>query len=144
MTAENLAVKDTIILIPLVVIGTVVRFTVSGLFGDTGMTVDPAVSALVGNLGVVGILIWYLYYHTRHTYPDMLKKFADERALDRVEAEKTRQSFERENGELRDMLIQTFKEMRTAVHDVKDTAQSAIIKTEQAATRAEMARESKS
>lgn len=114
---------------------------------------DPAVVQLVSNLGIVGVLVWYLWYHTTHSYPKMIEKvdgivnkindaflkdqremrstFSEEQRAQRVhdsqQREQQREFYLRENGELRAMLIQTLQSMRTAVHDVRDTAQAALI-----------------
>lgn len=50
------------------------------------------------------------------------------------ESEKQRQLFDRKTTELQNMLMSTLQAMRTAVHDVRDTAQVAINKIEVAHT----------
>ena len=91
---------------------------------------DPGIASLIGNLGVVGILVWHLWYHTTHSYPRMMDKFADEvekiRAAFSHEQVESRNYHEHQTNELRSMLIQSMQAMRTAVHDVRDTAQTAI------------------
>lgn len=108
--------------------------------------IDPGLGSLIGNLGVVVVLAWFLYYTTTKSQPDMLARFAAENEKSRQERETERISHEKEAGawrvsheqqmdELRSMLIQalqdsarTRKDMRDAVHDVKDTANTAIVK----------------
>ena len=116
---------------------------------NTGDKVDANIGALVGNLGIMGVLVWHLWWTTTRTYPEMLAKFQSEtsamrEAFDREQAE-LRGVFDREQrtmrdaflaeqkaqrdhnsqvqSELRTVLIQHMQAMRTAVHDVKDTAQ---------------------
>ena len=106
--------------------------------------IDPGLGSLIGNLGVVVVLAWFLYYTTTKSQPDMLKQFAAENEKSRAEREAERISDEKESNawrgakeremnELRSMLIQslqdsalTRQDMRIAVHDVKDTAQTAV------------------
>src|SRR5688572_16624391 len=97
--------------------------------------IDPGVGALIGNVGIVGILVWHLWYHTTHSYPKMLDKFGLEveqmrktfqqeqreaREHDEREKKEQREHAERQANELRAMLIQNLQAMRTAVHDVRD------------------------
>ncbi len=85
-------------------------------------------AALVGNLGVVAVLVWHLWYITAHAQPRMLKDFADELEKIREARELERQASAKETSELRAMLITYLQGMRSAVHDVRDTAQTAINK----------------
>lgn len=89
--------------------------------------VDSGITMLVGNLGIMGVLVWHLWYHTTHSYPSMLEKFSLELKLMREafqrEQDRSREHCGAEVSAIRDMLIQTLQSMRTAVHDVKDTAQ---------------------
>ncbi len=116
------------------------------LFGQ-GPLLDPGVGSVIGNVGIVGILIWHLWYHTSHSYPRMLERFAAEQQSLRdafsKEQEAIRHAFleeqrmhrehtSRETMELRNMLIETLRGMRVAVHDVKDTAQVAVTKAAEA------------
>lgn len=83
---------------------------------------------VVSSVGIVGVLIWHLWYITTHTHPQMLKDFALELAKLRDDREEERAAAAKETAELRAMFIQHLQSMRTAVHDVKDTAQTAINK----------------
>ena len=89
--------------------------------------IDTGLGSLIGNIGIVGVLVWHLWYHTTRSYPNMLDKFGIElekmRAAFRHEQEAQRVADAAEQAELRAMLIQSLQAMRTAVHDVKDTAQ---------------------
>lgn len=102
---------------------------------------DTGLGTLLGNLGIMGVLVWHMWYHTTKTYPMMLDKFSAEvgemrksfaneqtalRAAFLTEQAAARDSSARETAELRNMLFQNLQAMRTAVHDVKDTAQTAI------------------
>lgn len=84
--------------------------------------IDPGVTQLVGNLGVIGVLIWYLWHSTTHSYPRMQAAFSQE-------MERQRTAHASEMAEMRQMLMTALQGMRTAVHDVKDTAHGAILKT---------------
>ncbi len=122
--------------------------TASGVaFYGQGPLLDPGVGSVIGNVGIVGILIWHLWYHTSHSYPRMLERFAEEQQRLRdafsKEQEAIRGAFleeqrmyrehsSRETMELRNMLIETLRGMRVAVHDVKDTAQVAVTKAAEA------------
>jgi hypothetical protein len=117
--------------------------------------IDPAIGTLLGNLGIMGVLVWYLWYDTTKSRPKMLDKFSEEQEKIRqtfateqqalrltfaAEQSALRDANAKETRELRAMLIETMKGFRTAVHDVKDTANQAILKTEQTAARAEQAK----
>jgi hypothetical protein len=110
---------------------------------------DPGLSSLIGNLGVVGVLIWHLYYSTQAS-PRMLDKFAAEaaqqreanradreadRALFRQEQESLRQQSAREMDSLRAMLMENLRESRRAVHDIRDVAQTVVAKAGEAVAR---------
>jgi hypothetical protein len=129
------------------------------LLGQTGPLLDPGIGSVIGNVGIVGILVWHLWYHTTHSYPKMLAQFAAEQQLlrdanakeqkelrdifDRVQEANRRAFLEeqrllrehtaKETDELRRMLLQTMQAMRVAVHDVKDTAQTTMNKVAEAA-----------
>lgn len=130
--------RDEVFLIPAVVAATAFK-----LFAQSGTpTIDPGMGSLIGNLGIMGVLVWHLWYHTTHSYPKMIDKFATEqekaRVLFQTEQRELRESNAREQNELRNMLIQTMSAMRTAVHDVKDTANTAITKATLTEERAKM------
>jgi hypothetical protein len=112
------------------------------LVAQTG-ALDPTLGTLIGNLGIMGVLVWHLWYHTTHSYPQMLSKFTEEvdklRDAFQREQEAQRSFASRETAELRNMLIQNLQAMRVAVHDVKDTAQS--VMSQSALTRAQAAAE---
>jgi hypothetical protein len=121
------------------------------VFGQTAPALDPGLVGLIGNLGIVGVLIWHLY-HTTQSHPKMLERFSVE--ADRMRAESAREQqearaafareqaesrasflgeqkaqrdfFNKEMAEMRTMLISTLTAMRSAVHEVKDTANTAI------------------
>lgn len=136
---ETTTVRENWILLPVLLAVTVLK-----LFGQTTVpTVDPGVQSLVSNLGVIGVLVWYLWHNTTKTLPSMQEKFlADQAAARAVFAQEqadARAADSAEKAKLREMLINTIKEMRTAVHDVKDAANKAIVSTEAAAVRAEKA-----
>lgn len=144
-------VKDALLGTPAIALLTAVK-----LFAQQtgGTPVDAGIGNLVGNLGIMGVLVWHLWYHTTRTYPEMLAKFEAEtgkmraafeaeqdamRAAFLAEQKAQREAFlaeqsaqrshdERETAELRKVLLQTLAGMRTAVHDVRDTAQSTINK----------------
>ena len=105
-------------------------------------SVDPGITSIVGNVGIMGVLVWYLWYHTTHSYPALLDKFAVEtkqlrdsfaaetkelRDAFTREQEKLRADHARDVTELRNMLIRSAQAMRVAVHDVKDAANAAIL-----------------
>ena len=112
---------------------TVIAITLEGfvLLGQAVPSIDPGIGSLIGNLGIVGILVWYLYYHTTHTYPQMLDKFSrvEEaiRAAHSKEQEEERRLHAAEQAALRTMLLQTMHSMRSAVHDFKDTANKVVL-----------------
>lgn len=135
--------KEALLLVPIALAmhgaGAVGR-GVASLFGQV-TALDPGLSSLIGNMGIMGVLVWHLWYHTTHSYPKMMDKFSSEaeklRGAFQTELQSLRETFRqeqtdqraystRESAELRSMLIQTLQSMRTAVHDVKDTAQTAI------------------
>lgn len=104
---------------------------------QAGPSIDPGFASLLGNLGVIGVLVWHLWYHTTKGYPNVVatfaaeaekqrKVFADEMQAERLERKLERDQSARELAEMRGMLINVLQGMRTAVHDVKDTAQTAI------------------
>jgi hypothetical protein len=136
-------VKETLVVLPLLGACAACK---TPLFAE-GMAVDPGLSALIGNLGVIGVLIWHLWYHTTKSQPMMLERFAAEQKEMRVAFEREqkaqRDAHDRQMEELRSMLIQVMAGFRTAVHDVKDTAQVAVAKSELAAQRPRKEGESK-
>jgi hypothetical protein len=132
------AMRDTLIALPVLVAGTLLK-----ILGQAAPTMDPGIGTLVGNLGIMGVLVWHLWYHTTHSYPKMLERFtaeqdaqrklflteqSEQRSLFAKEQADARAFTARETGELRAMLIQNLQAMRTAVHDVRDTAQTAMLK----------------
>ena len=101
------------------------------------------IGAIVGQLGVVGVLVWYLWYKTARADPKkdehhskeieaLRLAFAAEREADREankeEIKTQRDADAQEKRELRSMVVQMAASMRTAVHDVRDTAQQTITK----------------
>jgi hypothetical protein len=112
------------------------------------------IGSLLGNVGIVGVLVWYLWYHTTHTHPAMLKQFGEEaerlrnaflkeqsdaRAAFVQEQQEARAAFireqtdyrahsEKQTDELRRMLMTNMSAMRNAVHDVRDVAHVAVTK----------------
>jgi hypothetical protein len=95
-----------------------------------GQVAPDGIVALVGNMGIMGVLVWHLWYHTTHSYPRMLDTFTKELGHMREafvsEQNATRSFHDRQSTELRSMLIQNMNSMRTAVHDIKDTAQAVV------------------
>jgi hypothetical protein len=91
---------------------------------------DPSLGNLMSNLGIIGVLVWHLWYHTTKGYPQMLQAFSVENAKMRDTFEGAmradRELFREEQRETRAMFLQSVTAMRTAVHDVKDTAQAVI------------------
>jgi hypothetical protein len=105
---------------------------------------DPALGAIINSLGVTGVLVWHFWYHTTKSYPELQRKAADQVAAAQDKSvlivEKLRDAFEKETREQREyyggqirelqaLVLQLGQAMRTAVHDVKDTANAAILKT---------------
>jgi hypothetical protein len=114
----------------------------------TGTGVDPAILSIVGNGVTVVVLAWYVIYDVRVRTPNMLSTFSKENRRGRAsyrriveemratflaeqnasrsafaaEQTATRAQYDRELAELRKMLFENMTAMRTAVHDVKDTA----------------------
>jgi hypothetical protein len=115
-------------------------------------SIEPGMAGLFGNVVTAGVLAWYVIYDVRVRTPAMLAAFAaqleENRRTFREEQASTRQSFllvveslrtsfhaeqmairnhcDKESTELRNMLIDNLKAYRTAVHDVRDTAQTLI------------------
>jgi hypothetical protein len=156
-------VKDNLILPAVIAAATSLK-----LFAQE-VSVSPGIGSLIGNVGVLGILVWYLWYNTSVSQPKALDKFSNEQAALRESSEREqaalraafaseqkelraafaseqaslRDSFAeelarmrahtaQEAAELRAILAQAIGSMRLAVHDVKDTAHTAIVKTEAA------------
>lgn len=145
--------KDIVIITPLVAASTYINST----FAQSGTpSMDPGIGnflgTLFGNLGIMGVLGWYLWHHSSVAQPRMIDKFAEsqakmldnfsemmraereankiEREADRLahssEQREMRATFERVTEKLTNTLIQTLTAMRTAVHDIKDASQTAI------------------
>lgn len=113
---------------------------------NAGDKVDASIATLVGNVGIMGVLIWHLYWTTTRTYPDMLAKFQSETALMRdafhEEQAELRGVFDREQRSMRDQHTRELAEMRTlivtvsenarkAVHDMRDAGQVTLNKVQQ-------------
>ncbi len=102
----------------------------AGVIGQMPGGIDINIGTLVGNLGIVGVLVWHMWYHTTKTYPMMIDRFSVEaeklRTTFEKEQEASRRSAEKEMTEMRSMLMQNLTATRTAVHDVRDTAQGVI------------------
>lgn len=146
--------------------------------------IPPDIGSIIGNVGVLGALVWFMYYVTSIAQPRMLDKFTAEqkelREAYRLEAQAARQMFDAhlvamretfakeqaamraafaqeqaalraafadeqakmrlhygdEARQMRDLLAEALKGMRTAVHDVKDTANTAIQKSSAAELKA--------
>ena len=105
-----------------------------GVFADAGLSVDPGIGSLIGNLGIMGVLVWHLWYHTTHSQPKMLDKFAAEQEKTRIafatEQASSRAEHDRRMDQMQAMLMQALAATRTAVHDVKDTVNSVMLKAE--------------
>lgn len=171
-------VKEAVVLGPLVAISTYAQ----AIFADNGgvEVSGNMVVGLLGNAGIVGTLIWYMWYRTTKSDPAMLKTFSDqleaqrvswekrfeeqrtssevkhdklretfegqvnrmrevfEKQLDRLReySEKERQQSAKESAELRGVMLEMSRNMRIAVHDVKDTANTAILKSSAAEEKA--------
>lgn len=98
------------------------------ILGQANPSVMEGIGALVGSLGVVAVLVWFLWYNTTHAQPTMVKTFSEEIAKIRAEREAERKAAALETAELRAMFVQYLQGMRSAVHDTRDTAQQAINK----------------
>lgn len=116
-----------------------------GLFAEN----TPGLDALGGGSGWIGagllgaVLAWLMFKHLPakdQQLKDLVDVYVAERAHDRTEVTDLRGTFAleqklqreahaRQMNEMQALLLQTIKEMRTAVHDVKDTANTAILKT---------------
>lgn len=123
--------KDVALTVPLVVAATYLRLV--GQNQPSGLGLDPGISTLVGNVGVIGVLIWHLWYQTTHSQPQMVKSFAEEVAKLRADRERERAGDEAEKRELREMLLESLRSDRRAVHDIRDTAATVINKVNAAA-----------
>lgn len=162
--------KETLILTPLVAVSTYCQ----SLFAEGQPDVNTnVIVGLIGNAGIVGALIWYMWHRTTKSDPAMLKTFADQLEAERkswevrfeeqrtnseARHEKTRETFEkqvermrdifekqvekmreatdkerqhsaRETAELRGVMLEMARNMRVAVHDIKDSANAAILKS---------------
>lgn len=153
--------KELAVAAPLLVVATAAKLNVVALFAqDTGGgPMDPGIGSLIGNVGVMSVLIWYLWFNTTRTYPEMQRNFRDEARQARdafvLEQQSSRQAFlteqaqlresflreqresrshdERVQAELRVMFSQLAEKFRLAVHDTRDIAQVSLNKvTEQA------------
>lgn len=128
--------KEPLVLLPVLGVATLFK---TAVFAE-GLAIDPALSALIGNLGVIGVLIWHLWYHTTKAQPEMLRNFtaALKEGVDSHEREQkaTREFHAKEMAEMRVMFLQALASFRTAVHDVKDTAQVVVTRTALADERA--------
>lgn len=124
---------------------------VAAVLGQVTTAIPPGLADWVGNIGIVGVLIWHLYYSSQ-AMPKMLDAFSKEaaaqreanrvdreaeresnrvqreadRAMFRQEQEALRSHSSKETAELRGMLIRSFEEGRRAVHDMRDTAQQVV------------------
>lgn len=117
--------------------------TMCGIALAQSTSVDPALGTLISNLGIMGVLVWHLWYHTTKSSPAMLEKFTTEqnnlraifssevkelRNTFKCEQDATRDRHQQELAQLREMLVQAIASMRVAVHDVRDTAQGVLSK----------------
>jgi hypothetical protein len=109
------------------------------IIGQAAPMIDASLTTLIGNLGVIGVLIWFLWYNTTKSQPQMLEMFSGEISKIRADREMERAASARETTELRNMIMEVLKGMRSAVHDVKDTAQTTMNKV--ALAKAEMERQ---
>lgn len=151
--------KETALLVPVVVGATCLKMFAQGELPNIG----PGLGTLLGNVGIMGVLIWHLWYHTTVAQPKILGSFreemekvrqenateraaeraayATERAAERAafatEQQQTREYAEREKAELRAMLLQNMTATRVAVHDVRDTAQVMMNKVAEVALKKE-------
>lgn len=131
--------KEALILGPILGIATV--FQVFAQQGPDANLNPNVIVGLLGNAGIVGALIWYMWYHTTKSAPKMLDTFSVQLDKQRDDADKKidrlRETFEREmarqrehsareTDELRKILMETMRSMRVAVHEVRDAANAAI------------------
>lgn len=101
-----------------------------------GGGVDPGLVTLIGNLGVVGVLVWHLY-HTTQAQPkaskESLERFSQElkeiRQDYQAATERLQATHDREIERLTSMLLDNLREYRRAVHDTREVAQQAINQT---------------
>jgi hypothetical protein len=106
---------------------------------------DPGILSLVGNGVTIVVLAWYVFYDVKTRTPNMLAAFHAEQKATRAEYREIidgmrvmflseqaglRAQYDRQLEELRQILFDTMKSMRVAVHDVKDTAQTLMSKDE--------------
>lgn len=139
---------EYVVLVPAVAAATALQVIAQAPVSEVNPNV---IVGLLGNAGIVGALIWYMYYHTTKSTPKMLDTFAEQLEAQRKSSEekhdKLRETFEREMARLRDhsererthhahqmeelrkMLMESMRSMRVAVHDVKDAAHQAITKS---------------
>lgn len=127
--------KEALVTLP--ILGVSAAFK-SAAFAE-GMAVDPGLSALIGNLGVIGVLIWHLWYHTTKSQPLMLERFAAEQKEMRLAFERDKKEqqdvHERQLTRLQEMFVQTLTAFRTAVHDFRDATGAAVLQTAAATER---------
>lgn len=118
---------------------------------NAGGEVDPSIATLIGNVGIMGVLIWHLYWTTTRTYPDMLAKFQSEtasmRSVFHEEQEEMRGVFDREQramretharelAEMRVLVVSVSENARKAVHDMRDAGQTTLNKVQQVVAQA--------
>ena len=126
----------------------------AGVFAQAGaeLKLDPGISSLVSNLGVIGVLVWYLWYDTTVARPkrddQFLKESQSQRESAALEIKAMRETFEaeqramrdqhaRDMAEMRQMHLAAIKEFRTAVHDMRDAGQVTLNKVQQIAAQAQ-------
>lgn len=119
---------DSTISVPLIMILTCMK--IMAQTGSPGL--DASIVGLVGNFGIMGVLVWHLWYHTTKSYPNMIDKFTVEQERMRQahlkEQQELRDHCEKENSELRDMLLQNMHAARDAVHDVRNAVNTVVLK----------------
>lgn len=128
-------ILDSVPAITACVFDVVVRIPI---YLQTSPVLDPGLANLVGNLGVVAVLVWYVIYDVRVRTPSMMATFAKEQEASRIafhteqtairaafaiEQQALRTQYNQEIAEYRQMLRESLHSMRNAVHDVKETAQ---------------------
>lgn len=89
----------------------VASFIAVPLFSQTPSTpvLDPGLGNLISNVGVLGVLVWYLWYHTRHSQPKMIDKFTaeqtEQRKLFATEQAEQRKLFTEEQAKTRQLVL---------------------------------------
>ena len=113
---------------------------VIGILAQATNGLDPSIVPLIGNVGTIIVLVWYVVYDVRVRTPSMLAAFTGEQTASRLafaeEQKQQRETFTAEQNETRESYRNVIESIRQTFN-TEQASMRQVFSSEQAASRQE-------